>query len=145
MMHYDLKACNFAQNDFDKAKTCKLLCTEWFDAKLIFFNDNSQRGEAKVACQRFDGAAKVWRCSWVRQETSSAQWQQLYHLLRFEEMPRAIKRMIWSSARNSILGIYGCPTLRKPPLINFGLIQFTATPGLKLLSCPDCNSSRTQR
>ena len=48
-----------------------------------------------------------------------------------------IKRMIQSSARNSILGIYGWIQLkRKSPLINSGLIQFSATPGMKPFSCP---------
>ena len=28
------------------------------------------------------------------------------------------------------------PTWRKPPLINFGLIQLTSIPGMKPLSCP---------
>ena len=45
--------------------------------------------------------------------------------------------MIQSRARNSILGIYGWTQLSgKRPQINFWLIQFTAIPGMKPLSCP---------
>ena len=44
-----------------------------------------------------------------------------------------IKCMI---ARNSILGTYGRIQLSKLPLNNFELIQFSAIPGMKLLSCP---------
>ena len=47
-----------------------------------------------------------------------------------------IKGMIQSSPRNSILEIYGLINLCKPPLTNFGLIQFSAIPGMKPLSCP---------
>ena len=38
--------------------------------------------------------------------------------------------------RNSILGIYGSANLAQVTLINFGLIQFSTIPGMKLLSCP---------
>ena len=43
-----------------------------------------------------------------------------------------LKCMIQSSTKNS--NIWADPTLRKPPLIYFGLIQFSTIPGMKHLS-----------
>ena len=56
-----------------------------------------------------------------------------------------MKRIIQSSARNSILGIYGRIQLNANPVSNIGLIQFSAIPGIKALSCSSqqwCSQNR---